>query len=86
MERMAQIRLDPDVNALYIRFSAGKVARTLELETFVYVDIDAQGYPVGLEFANADDFVPFLRRHEGSVDIPAFLHSQMQAAQTEHAR
>jgi uncharacterized protein YuzE len=86
MDQTPQFRLDPDVNALYIRFSAGKVVRTLELEAFVYVDIDAQGEPVGLEFVNADDFMPFLRRHDGSVNIPAFLLNQMQTAQAGHAR
>jgi uncharacterized protein YuzE len=87
MEHKPQFRLDPDVNALYIRFSAGEVSRTLELEEFVYVDIDAQGEAVGVEFVNADDFMPFLRRHHGHVDIsPAFLLSQLESARPANAR
>lgn len=65
-----QIRLDRDVNALYIALQEGKVAKTLELAELVYADVDEQGKPLGLEFVNADDFIPFLRERVGDIDIP----------------
>jgi uncharacterized protein YuzE len=65
-----EIRLDRDVNALYIRLRAGKVSRTVELTDSVYVDMDDQDAPLGIEFINADEFVPFLREHADDETIP----------------
>lgn len=62
--------LDPDVNALYVRFGTREVARTLEIEESLFIDVDEDGTPLGMEFVNADDFLPFLRRHAGHIDIP----------------
>ena len=67
------IKLDPDVNALYIRFTPGTVHRTVEVEASVYVDVDDQDTPLGMEFVNADDFLPYLRRHAGEIPIPDSL-------------
>jgi uncharacterized protein YuzE len=75
-----QIRLDRDVNALYITLQEGKVARTLELAELVYADIDEQGEPLGLEFVNADDFIPFLRERAGDVDLPASVRAVFGAS------
>lgn len=74
-----QFRLDRDVNALYIELQAGKVAKTLELAELVYADVDEQGTPLGLEFVNADDFIPFLRERGGDIDIPASLRGVLWA-------
>jgi uncharacterized protein YuzE len=65
-----QIRLDRDVNALYIALRPGKVSRTVELTDTVYVDMDDKDTPIGIEFVNADEFVPFLREHADDADIP----------------
>ena len=65
-----EIRLDRDVNALYIRLCAGKVSRTVELTDSVYVDMDDQDAPLGIEFISADEFVPFLREHADDETIP----------------
>ena len=65
-----QIRLDPDVNALYIEVRAGEVAKTVEVSEMVYLDVDEGGAPLGLEFVNADDFIPFLREHAGGAEVP----------------
>jgi uncharacterized protein YuzE len=72
-----EFRLDPDVNALYIRLMPGKADRTVEWEEMVYVDLDANGHPIGVEFVNADDFVPFLRRHEGTLELPDEITNQI---------
>ncbi len=59
-----------DVDALYVRFRRGKVADTIEIEHLIVVDLDADGQPLGIEFVNADDFLPFLRRHGGPLTWP----------------
>lgn len=43
------ITYDPDANALYVRFSQGEIGETVELSESVYVDVDADRVPVGLE-------------------------------------
>jgi uncharacterized protein YuzE len=70
-EQQLQIRLDQDVNALYITVRSGRVSKTLELTDSVYVDLDAKGKPIGIEFVNADEFLPFIREHANDSDFPA---------------
>jgi uncharacterized protein YuzE len=68
-----RFELDSEVNALYIYFrdiGPGEVARTVELEDGVNLDIDSEGRIRGLEFVDADDFPGFLAEHGGELDIP----------------
>jgi uncharacterized protein YuzE len=65
-----QFRFDPEANALYISLSRGEVARTIGLNDEVYVDVDAQGELLGIEFVNADEFIPFLRQAESFAQLP----------------
>src|SRR5215218_9188803 len=72
-----QFRFDEEANALYIAIAAGKVVHTIEVTDMVYIDVDADGAPLGIEFVSADEFVPFLRRlhtleqsHEWSDVVP----------------
>jgi uncharacterized protein YuzE len=65
-----EFQLDRDVNALYIKLGTGTVARTIELTDSIYVDMDAADAPIGLEFTNADEFIPFLRSNADIADIP----------------
>jgi uncharacterized protein YuzE len=73
-----QFTFDNDANTLYIALHEGQVARTIEVTDMVYVDVDANGTPLGVEFVSADEFVPFLRRLQEldaadawPVDLPA---------------
>jgi uncharacterized protein YuzE len=73
-----QFRFDEEANALYIAIRAGEVERTIEVTDLVYIDVDADGAPLGIEFVSADEFVPFLRRlhaleqsHEWRDVVPA---------------
>jgi uncharacterized protein YuzE len=77
MSNAVEFRLDPDTNALYIRLMPGKAKRPVEWEEMVYVDLEPNGHPIGVEFANADDFVPFLRRHEGILEFPDEITNQI---------
>ncbi len=69
-----RIEYDTEANALYLyvrgEIRDGEVARTLEVEEGVYLDIDADNRPLGLEFVNANLFYDFLERHGGQVQIP----------------
>ncbi len=44
---------DRDANALYIRFSTNPIEETVSLSDSVYLDVDADGKPVGFEILNA---------------------------------
>jgi uncharacterized protein YuzE len=65
-----EIRYDAEVKALYIRLAAGDVDRTAEVEEFVYLDVDREDRPLGIEFVDAEDFFPFLERHGGKIRLP----------------
>ncbi len=49
-----RLSYDADVRALYIRLSGAAIVETIELSRTTYVDIDANGDPVGFEILNAD--------------------------------
>lgn len=65
-----QFRFDPEANSLYISLSKGEVVRTIELNDMVYVDVDTQGEILGIEFVDADEFIPFLRQSETAARVP----------------
>jgi uncharacterized protein YuzE len=70
-----RFELDSEVNALYIylrdgEIPAGGVARTIEVEDGINLDIDSEGFVLGMEFIDADDFPRFLERRNGRLDVP----------------
>lgn len=70
-----RIELDREAGALYLQIVQGEipdgaVARTLEIEPDVYLDLDAGNRPLGLEFVHAGDFQNFLERRGGRLEIP----------------
>ena len=67
---MIRFEYSSDENLLYVALGDGPAAETIELEESVYVDVDADGRPIGVEFLNADDFLPFLARHGGQLTLP----------------
>lgn len=44
-----QINYDPEADALYIQLVKGDVEDTLQAGKYVYVDVDAEGVPLGVE-------------------------------------
>ena len=52
-----QIDYDPQSDAIYIRLRAGEVDDTLEAGKYVYVDVDEEGVPLGLEILFAGRLV-----------------------------
>ena len=67
---MIRFEYSPDEKLLYVATGNGPVAETIEVEESVYVDLDADARPIGIEFLNADDFLPFLARHGGQLTLP----------------
>ena len=62
-----------DEKLLYVAMGEGPVAETIELEESVYMDLDANGRPIGIEFLNADDFLSFLERRGGGLSLPEYI-------------
>jgi uncharacterized protein YuzE len=58
---------------LYLALGEGPAAETVEIEESVYVDLDGSGHPIGIEFLNAEDFLPFLARRGGRLLLPEFV-------------
>ena len=76
------LQYSPDGHMLYVQFREDDAAETVEVEPDVYLDLDAEGRPIGIEFVNADAFFPFLGRGlEGShavVEVPRTLEAVME--------
>ena len=75
------IKKDRATGALYIRIREGTiydpdrlpeglVEETLELAEGVYLDIDKDGWVIGLEVLSLEELGAFLDRHPGGVEIP----------------
>lgn len=73
------VRYDADADAMYLRLRDGTVADTVEIEEMVYVDIDADGQPLGVEFVVASDFLAFLTRRDGEFVVPARMGAAVSA-------
>jgi uncharacterized protein YuzE len=57
-----QIDYDPQADTIYIQLRPGEVDDTLEVSKYIYVDVDKDGIPLGLE-------ILFARRVLGQVDL-----------------
>lgn len=64
-----QIQYDRDIKALYIELGSGEVERTVEVTDTIYVDVDSEGHPLGVEFLNPAEFPAFLQQEEGDAEI-----------------
>lgn len=56
-----QVRLDRDVNGLYIRLHEGRVAWIVKVTDIIDVEGGLAGTTPGVEFGDDDGFIPFLR-------------------------
>jgi len=72
------IRFDysSDGNLLNVALGDGPSIETIEIDDSVYVDVDADGRPIGIEFVNAADFLPFLARHGGHLSLPERMRGE----------
>lgn len=68
------VAYDASVRALYIQLSDAEVAETIELSKDVYLDVDANARPVGLEILNAEPaFAEQLVGNPSAVDLAHVL-------------
>ena len=44
-----QIDYDPEADAVYVQLRPGEVDNTLSVGKYIYVDVDKDGVPLGLE-------------------------------------
>lgn len=44
-----QIDYDPEADAIYVHLRNGEVDDTLEVGKYIFVDVDSEGLPLGLE-------------------------------------
>jgi uncharacterized protein YuzE len=70
MSAALRLKYDPDAEALYVTLREGLAAETIEVEESVYVDLDADERPIGIEFLNPGDLVGFLIRRGGEFILP----------------
>ncbi len=68
------IKMDPETGVLYLRAKGsegtpGLVDETAEVEEGVYLDLDANMKPVGMEFLSIEDFEAFLKKYLEGIEI-----------------
>lgn len=65
-----RIEYDHEADAVYVDVTSGTQARTVEVEPeSIYVDLDAEGRTLGIEFLSLDAFRTYIEKH-GGLDIP----------------
>ncbi|HKG26011.1 MAG TPA: DUF2283 domain-containing protein, partial [Thermomicrobiales bacterium] len=58
----------------------GLAAETIEIEESVYVDLDADERPIGVEFLDPGDLIGFLVRRGGEFVLPDRVTEPLAAA------
>ena len=59
-----------DVNVLYIELREGEQARTLEVNSSTYIDLDAENHVLGVEVLNAREFLNDFLARGGQLNVP----------------
>jgi uncharacterized protein YuzE len=70
MSAALRLKYDADAEALYVTLREGFAAETIEVEESVYIDLDADERPIGIEFLNPGDLIGFLTRRGGEFVLP----------------
>jgi uncharacterized protein YuzE len=65
-----RIEYDREARAVYVVLSEGVHARTVEVQPLkIYVDVDAEGRTLGIEFLSLDAFEQYMAEH-GGLNLP----------------
>jgi len=80
MNAALRLKYDPDAEALYLTLREGLAAETIEIEESVYVDLDADERPIGVEFLDPGDLIGFLVRRGGEFVLPDRVTEPLAAA------
>ncbi|MDQ3710096.1 MAG: DUF2283 domain-containing protein [Actinomycetota bacterium] len=65
------IAYDALTHALYIQVQEGEIADTIEIGDHVYADVDEHQETIGIEFLDPDNFLTFIKEHNGVLSLPA---------------
>ena len=57
-ETAVSVKIDTEAGAAYLRLGRGLVARTVEFDEDIYVDLDQFGVVVGIELLDLDTSLP----------------------------
>jgi uncharacterized protein YuzE len=57
-ETVVSVKIDTEVGAAYLRLGRSQVARTVEFDEDIYVDLDQFGVVVGIELLDLDTSQP----------------------------
>ena len=68
-----KLRLDDEVNAIYIELRDSHAERTVEIQEGLLADFDENDELIGLEILNEGLFLEALRAHKGEILIPEKL-------------
>lgn len=79
MSTALRLKYDPDAEALYLTLREGLAAETIEIEESVYVDLDDDERPIGVEFLNPGDLIGFLTRRGGEFVLPERVTAPLAA-------
>lgn len=65
-----QIEYDQEANAVYLSVFEGVHDHTVEVEPMkIYVDVDAEGRTMGIEFLSLESFERYIEAH-GGLNLP----------------
>ena len=65
-----RLRLDEEVNIIYIEIMDKPAERTVEIQAGILADFDENDELIGLEILNEGLFLKALRAHHGEINIP----------------
>lgn len=68
-----RLEIDTEAKALYLRLRAGRVDESVELADMVFMDVDRQRRPIGIEFVDLDAFAAYFDQPREPVSIPPRL-------------
>lgn len=68
-----RLEIDTEAQALYLRLRSGSVADSVELADMVFMDVDQEQRPIGIEFVDLDAFTDFFDQPHSLVSIPPRL-------------
>jgi uncharacterized protein YuzE len=74
-----QIDYDPQADAVYIRLRAGEVADTRQADRYIFVDVDQDGVPLGIEIL----FAGRLIAQNGLTSVTVNLTQSIPSADSE---
>jgi uncharacterized protein YuzE len=74
-----KVDYDPQADAMYIQLKEGEIVDTLEVGKNIFVDVDGEGAPLGIEFL-------FVSRHFAAEDLMTVTLNVGKAAELAGVR